>query len=132
MLSPKGTLVESMFIVLSGWVAIFVDRGAGRHKVMEWRGGDVTGLLPYSRLSGPPGDSVALPKCRINAGASTSCTSVDLPDPLTPVMHTSRLSGISTSMFFRLCSAAPRTSMLAAEAAGGVVEVPATRARPAR
>ncbi|HEX3410041.1 MAG TPA: HAMP domain-containing sensor histidine kinase, partial [Candidatus Binataceae bacterium] len=35
------------------------DRGAGPHKIMEWRQGDVTGLLPYSRLVGPPGDSVA-------------------------------------------------------------------------
>jgi signal transduction histidine kinase len=26
---------------------------------MEWRAGDVTGLLPYSRLVGPPGDVVA-------------------------------------------------------------------------
>ena len=25
---------------------------------MEWREGDVTGLLPYSRLVGPPGDSI--------------------------------------------------------------------------
>jgi signal transduction histidine kinase len=45
--------------VLTGHVAIFVDRGAGRHKVMEWRAGDVTGMLPYSRLVSPPGDSVA-------------------------------------------------------------------------
>lgn len=58
-LSPKGEQVESLFILLTGYVAIFVDRGAGRHKVMEWRAGDVTGLLPYSRLVGPPGDSVA-------------------------------------------------------------------------
>jgi signal transduction histidine kinase len=36
-----------------------VDRGAGPHKIMEWHGGDVGGLLPYSRLVSPPGDSVA-------------------------------------------------------------------------
>jgi len=58
-LSPKGAPVGSMFIVLSGHVAIRVDRGAGLNKVTEWRAGDVTGALPYSRLSGPPGDSVA-------------------------------------------------------------------------
>jgi signal transduction histidine kinase len=46
--------------MLSGHVAIFVDRGAGRNKVMEWRAGDVTGVLPYSRLVSPPGDNVAL------------------------------------------------------------------------
>src|SRR4029078_9471310 len=30
-----------------------------RRKVMEWRGGDITGLMPYSRLVAPPGDVVA-------------------------------------------------------------------------
>jgi signal transduction histidine kinase len=58
-LTAKGAPVEGLFVVLTGHVAIFVDRGAGRHKVMEWRAGDVTGMLPYSRLVGPPGDSVA-------------------------------------------------------------------------
>jgi signal transduction histidine kinase len=58
-LSAKGAPVEGLFVVLTGHVAIFVDRGAGRHKVIEWRAGDVAGLLPYSRLVGPPGDSVA-------------------------------------------------------------------------
>ncbi len=55
----KGVQVVNLFIVLAGHVAIFVDRGGGRHKVMEWRAGDVTGMLPYSRLTSPPGDSVA-------------------------------------------------------------------------
>ncbi len=58
--SAKGVPVESLFVVLTGHIAIFVDRGAGRHKVMEWRAGDVTGVLPYSRLVNPPGNSVAL------------------------------------------------------------------------
>jgi len=59
-LTVKGTPVEGLFVLLTGHVAIFVDRGAGRHKVMEWQAGDVTGLLPYSRLVSPPGNSVAL------------------------------------------------------------------------
>src|SRR5215831_14055332 len=58
-LTAKGTRVEGMFIVLSGSIAISVDRGAGPNKIMEWREGDVTGLLPYSRLISPPGDTVA-------------------------------------------------------------------------
>ncbi len=57
--STRGLPVEGLFIVLTGHVAIYVDRGAGRHKVMEWRAGDVTGVLPYSRMSGAPGDSMA-------------------------------------------------------------------------
>ena len=58
-LSPKGVPVTNLFVVLTGHIAIFVDRGAGRNKIMEWRTGDVTGLLPYSRMITPPGDSVA-------------------------------------------------------------------------
>ena len=57
-LTSRGTPVSGMFIVLSGRIAIFVDRGAGPHKGMEWIAGDVTGLLPYSRLSSPPGDTI--------------------------------------------------------------------------
>ena len=45
-----GAPVDGLFVLLTGHIAIFVDRGAGRHKVMEWRAGDVTGVLPYSRL----------------------------------------------------------------------------------
>ena len=58
-LTSKGVRVEGLFVVLSGRIAMFVDRGAGLHKIMEWREGEVTGLLPYSRLVSPPGDSVA-------------------------------------------------------------------------
>jgi signal transduction histidine kinase len=54
-----GAPVDALFVLLTGHVTIFVDRGAGRHKVMDWRAGDVTGVLPYSRLVNSPGDSVA-------------------------------------------------------------------------
>jgi signal transduction histidine kinase len=58
-LSAKGAPVAGLFVVLTGHIAVFVDRGAGRHKVIEWRAGDVAGMLPYSRLVSPPADSVA-------------------------------------------------------------------------
>jgi signal transduction histidine kinase len=54
-----GAPVDGLFVVLTGYVAIFIDLGAGRHKVMDWRAGDVTGVLPYSRLVNAPGESVA-------------------------------------------------------------------------
>src|SRR5688500_121414 len=50
----KGELLETLTIVLSGHFAIYVDRGLGPRKVMEWGTGDVTGYLPYSRLTTPP------------------------------------------------------------------------------
>ena len=58
-LTPKGRAVEGLFIVLSGRISISVDRGTGLHKIMEWGGGDVTGMLPYSRLVTPPADTIA-------------------------------------------------------------------------
>ena len=58
-LTKKDAHVEGFFVILSGRVDIHVDRGAGRHKLAEWRGGDVTGVLPYSRLGSPPGTSLA-------------------------------------------------------------------------
>src|SRR5665213_2552622 len=59
-LSAKGVQVVALYIVLSGRLALFVDRGAGLNKVIEWRGGDISGMLPYSRLMAPPGNAIAL------------------------------------------------------------------------
>ena len=53
--TPAGETPLGLWIVLSGQLSIRVDRGAGPRKVMEWRPGDVTGVLPYSRMSGAPG-----------------------------------------------------------------------------
>ena len=58
-LTAKGTKPTGLFVLLSGRISISVDRGTGVQKIMEWRGCDVTGLLPYSRIAGPPGDTVA-------------------------------------------------------------------------
>jgi len=58
-LHARGDKIEAFHVVLSGHLAIHVDRGAGRRKAMEWRRGEVSGLLPYSRLVVPPGEVVA-------------------------------------------------------------------------
>ncbi len=50
--------MQGLFVILSGRVALFVDRGGSLQKAIEWRGGDVAGLLPYSRLVNPPGDAI--------------------------------------------------------------------------
>jgi signal transduction histidine kinase len=49
LLVEKGSPVTAMYILFSGHGAIFVDRGGGSRKFMEWAAGDVTGLLPFSR-----------------------------------------------------------------------------------
>jgi signal transduction histidine kinase len=45
-------------ILLSGRMAIHLDRGAGLRKVMQWQAGDVTGVLPFSRMKTMMGDSI--------------------------------------------------------------------------
>ncbi len=59
-LSQKDHPVEALYVVLSGRLALFVDRGSGPNKAIEWHAGDVTGVLPYSRLVTPPGNVLAL------------------------------------------------------------------------
>ena len=52
-----GERIPSLLVVFSGFVDIRVERGGVWRTVMEWRGGDVTGVLPYSRMQGAPGES---------------------------------------------------------------------------
>ena len=66
-LSHKGVEVEGLYVVLSGHVVLSVDRPTGPQKVIEWRTGEVSGLLPYSRMKNPPGDSVAVEATEILA-----------------------------------------------------------------
>jgi signal transduction histidine kinase len=47
--------IAALFVVLSGHLVMRADDGGGTRKIMEWWGGDVTGMLPYSRLTKPPG-----------------------------------------------------------------------------
>ncbi|HEY3441614.1 MAG TPA: ATP-binding protein [Paludibaculum sp.] len=58
-LTAKGSRPEGLFVVLAGRLTMFVDRGAGPRKAIEWQEGDVTGLLPYSRVMSAPGDAIA-------------------------------------------------------------------------
>jgi signal transduction histidine kinase len=58
-LTHKGELATALYILFSGYIVIRVDRGAGTHKIFERRGGEVSGILPYSRGSRPPNDAVA-------------------------------------------------------------------------
>ena len=58
-MTPRTGPVRALYVVLDGHLSVRVDSGAGPRIVMEWRGGDVTGLLPYSRVKAPPGDVVA-------------------------------------------------------------------------
>jgi signal transduction histidine kinase len=56
--SPAQPL-EGLWLLLSGRVTIRVVRGGEERKAMEWRAGDISGLLPYSRMKAPPGITTA-------------------------------------------------------------------------
>jgi signal transduction histidine kinase len=66
-LTPSTGPVRGLYVVLDGHLSIRVDRGSGPRMVMEWRGGDVTGILPYSRIKAPPGNVVAEERTQIVA-----------------------------------------------------------------
>jgi signal transduction histidine kinase len=57
--APKGEPIEKLWVILSGCVAVRVDRGAGQRLVIRWRAGEVSGMLPYSRMTAPPGANYA-------------------------------------------------------------------------
>jgi signal transduction histidine kinase len=56
--SRHSEVVDGLYILLSGRMGIYANRGGARRRLMEWSGGDVTGILPYSRLTTPPGDTI--------------------------------------------------------------------------
>lgn len=56
----RGDLaIPYLMILLDGHVVLYIDRGRGRQKVAEWRGGEVSGVLPYSRVTTAIGDGIA-------------------------------------------------------------------------
>ena len=69
-ITHKGERAKALHIYLSGHVVIRADRGAGAHKLFEWHGGDVGGLLPFSRGTNPPNDAVAEEPTEVLAIAS--------------------------------------------------------------
>ena len=58
LITRKGEPVEALYIILSGHLSHLVEQGGAWRKVTDWRAGDVTGFLPYSRLVAAPGNTV--------------------------------------------------------------------------
>jgi len=57
-IGPKGEPIDTMWVIVSGLLSVQVDRGVGPRRVIEWTPGELSGLLPYSRMTAPPGDNV--------------------------------------------------------------------------
>src|SRR5262245_15404531 len=58
LVARKGLPVDHLYIIIKGHISHFSDQGGVQRKVIDWRGGDVTGRLPYSRMNLAPGNSV--------------------------------------------------------------------------
>jgi signal transduction histidine kinase len=59
LVGQKGDRVPGMYIILGGRLSNFTDQGGTWRKVIDWREGDVTGYLPYSRMEKARGRTVA-------------------------------------------------------------------------
>ena len=51
--------MDSLMVLFTGHVVLYVNRGRSRRKIAEWHGGEVSGVLPYSRVTVAMGDGVA-------------------------------------------------------------------------
>ncbi len=56
--SPSTGILPELAIVISGSIGIYRE-GGGPRRITGWSAGDVTGMLPYSRLKTPPGETKA-------------------------------------------------------------------------
>src|SRR4051794_11531426 len=54
----KGQVAPWMVVMFSGHGVVWVDRGSGRRKIVDWGPGDVTGLIPFSRIQHSIGDAL--------------------------------------------------------------------------
>jgi len=70
MIAQKGKPVEAMYLILSGHAAHMLDQAGAWRKAIDWYAGDATGMLPYSRMSAAPGNSVILEPTEIFRVAS--------------------------------------------------------------
>jgi signal transduction histidine kinase len=56
---PKAEPLPGLFVVLSGRLSIRVSKGGMTRVVKETQAGEISGHLPYSRMTTPPNDVVA-------------------------------------------------------------------------
>lgn len=60
---PHDQDLPGLAIVMTGSLAIHVERMGVHRRIMQWHDGDLTGVLPYSRMTTPPGDTVVHEDC---------------------------------------------------------------------
>ena len=58
LLAERGSEPYQLIVMLTGHGAMYLDRGAGRRKMTEWAAGELTGLMPFSRMRTTIGDPI--------------------------------------------------------------------------
>src|SRR5262249_12964758 len=121
---PPGTLNEKWLAVRPRDLASLVDANSSRigSKALRYVTGFDRGVRPIgcwstrtaSVMNSTPSSFLNVPTrlshppfARLIAAYNTSCTSVDFPDPLTPVTTVNVFNGMLMSTSLRLCSLAP-------------------------
>jgi signal transduction histidine kinase len=89
LIARKGVAVEHLYIILKGHMTHFTDRGGAQRKVMEWREGDVTGRLPYSRMILSPGNTVVQEPAEVLCipQAAVATMPVEVPQVTATLVH---------------------------------------------
>lgn len=57
MVANHNEPMDHLYVLIQGRLSFHVDKGGGWRTVLEWHGGEMSGLLPYSRMIKPPGDT---------------------------------------------------------------------------
>jgi signal transduction histidine kinase len=68
----EGDPIDFLSVVLSGRFDIRIHRGGTVRRVLEWRAGDISGLLPFSRMRASPGTTTIIEPTEILALESRS------------------------------------------------------------
>ena len=56
LVATSGGTPTELIVMFTGRIGVHVERGTGRRHLFEFTGGDVTGVLPYSRVTTSIGD----------------------------------------------------------------------------
>jgi signal transduction histidine kinase len=65
MLFAKGSQSDNLIIMIEGKVSIYVDNNGNRKHMADLLAGDITGVLPYSRMKAASGYGEALERSKI-------------------------------------------------------------------
>src|SRR4029453_9288833 len=87
--ASKNDVIDEMIVVFAGRVGLYVPIASGRRKLLEGFAGQILGVLPYSRVQRPPGDTLVEERMEILTIPREQVLSmpVDCPHLTTVLVH---------------------------------------------